>query len=289
MDKRLKVNFVPFSNFGDTSVPYMLHKLKIPFIFSHHTVEKKIIMTGSILDVASKKDTIVWGSGIIKNNDVPKKDCIYKAVRGYKTLEKLKNREIDISNVAVGDPALLLSRIYKKENVSKKYKLGIIPHMADYDFVKKHVDINKENFKNTILIDPNTRVNQIENFIDKVNECEKIISTCLHGLICANSYGINASWMKVSNKLAGDDMKFHDYLSTVGLNNTSPLSLIDDENVNVKKHSLDIDLDFLWNKRPWIDASDDYYVDLHDNIWQKKCYPSDYSDMIWTDDYFKFL
>lgn len=289
MDKRLKVNFVPFSNFGDTSVPYMLHKLEIPFIFSHHTVEKKIIMTGSILDIGSRKDTIVWGSGIIKNNDVPKKDCVYKAVRGYKTLEKLKNRDIDVSNVALGDPALLLSRIYKKENVNKKYKLGIIPHMVDFDFVKKHVETNKEKFKNTTLIDPNTRVNQIENFIDKVNECEKIVATCLHGLICANSYGIDAAWMKVSNKLEGDDIKFQDYFSTVSLDGTSPLSLIDDENINVKKYSLNIDLDFLWNNRPWIDASDDYYVDIENENWQKECYPLNYNSKIWTDDCFRIL
>ena len=96
MDKRLKVNFVPFSNFGDTSVPYMLKKLGIPFLFSHHTTEKKIIMTGSILGVGSRKDTIVWGSGIIDNKVKPLIDCDYRAVRGPRTLEKLKERGIII-------------------------------------------------------------------------------------------------------------------------------------------------------------------------------------------------
>ena len=76
MDKRLKVNFVPFSNFGDTSVPYMLKKLNIPFIFTHHTVENKILMTGSILGVGNRKNTIVWGTGIIDNKTVPLKNSI---------------------------------------------------------------------------------------------------------------------------------------------------------------------------------------------------------------------
>jgi hypothetical protein len=287
MDKRLKVNFVPFSNFGDTSVPYMLKKLNIPFIFTHHTVENKILMTGSILGVGNRKNTIVWGTGIIDNKTVPLKNSIYKAVRGYRTLDKLKEHGIDISNVALGDPAMLLSRIYKKENIEKKYKLGIIPHIVDYTFVSNYVNNNKDEFKNTIIIDPNTNVSKIEKFIDQVNECEKIVSTCLHGIICAHSYGIKASWMRVSDKLAGDDVKFYDHFESVGIFNLQPLSLIENEDVNVEDFSSKLDIDKLWNARPWIDLSDDYYVDIDDPNWVKECYFDGYDSKIWTDDYFK--
>lgn len=287
MDKRLKVNFVPFSNFGDTSVPYMLKKLNIPFIFTHHTVENKILMTGSILGVGNRKNTIVWGTGIMDNKTVPLKNSIYKAVRGYRTLNKLKEHGIDTSNVALGDPAMLLSRIYKKENIEKKYKLGIIPHIVDYTFVSNYVNNNKDKFKNTIIIDPNTNVSKIEKFIDQVNECEKIVSTCLHGIICAHSYGIKAAWMRVSDKLAGDDVKFYDHFESVGIFDLQPLSLIENENVNVNEFSSKLDIDKLWDARPWVDLSDDYYVNIDDPNWVKECYFDGYDNRIWTDDYFK--
>ena len=287
MDKRLKVNFVPFSNFGDTSVPYMLKKLNIPFIFAHHTVEKKILMTGSILGVGNRKNTIVWGTGIIDKNTIPLKNSIYKAVRGYRTLNKLKEHDIDTSNVAIGDPAMLLSRIYKKENKEKKYKLGIIPHIVDYNFVLNHINANKNKFQNTTIINPNTRVSEIESFIDKVNECETIISTCLHGIICAHSYGIKAAWMKVSNRLAGDDVKFYDHFESVGIFDLQPLSLIENQDISVSEFSSTLDVDKLWEARPWITASEDYYVDVDDSNWTKECYFDGYESKIWTDDCFK--
>lgn len=286
MDKRLKVNFVPFSNFGDTSVPYMLKKLNIPFIFAHHTVEKKIIMTGSILNGGSRKDTIVWGSGVMYSYNNGNTESIYKGVRGYKTLEILKKQGIDTSNIALGDPAILLSRIYKPKILDKKYKLGIIPHIVDFNIVQKHIINNKEKFKNTTVINPQVDAWEVESFIDKVNECEGIVSTCLHGIICANSYNIKASWMKVSNNLMGDDVKFQDYFSTVLPEKSQPIPLIDSEKLNISGFSINIDIDKLWEKRPWIDISDDYFVDIDDEQWKEKCYPIGYSDRIWGDEFF---
>jgi hypothetical protein len=286
MDKRLKVNFVPFSNFGDTSVPYMLGKLEIPYIFSHHTVEKKILMTGSILGVGSRKDTIVWGSGVIQDNIKPLTNCHYRAVRGPRTLEKVKNVGVDVSNIVLGDPAMLLPKIYQPSQ-EKKYKLGIIPHMVDYDYVRKHVMNNPDKFPNTVVIDVNTNTKQIENFINIVNQCEKIVATSLHGIICAHAYGIPAKWMKVSEKLAGDDIKFHDHFESVGLYNQTSIGLLDNENIEIDSFVSKLDIEPLWNCRPWLDAPEDYYVDLENPEWVKEVYFDGYKDRIWTDEFFK--
>lgn len=286
MDKRLKVNFVPFSNFGDTSVPYMLGKLKIPFIFTHHTVEKKILMTGSILGVGSRKDTIVWGSGIIQENIKPLTTCSYRAVRGPRTLEKVKSVGVDIDNIVLGDPTMLLPKVYQPSQ-EKKYKLGIIPHMVDYDYVRKHVMTNPDKFPNTIVIDANTNTRQIENFIDKVNQCEKIVATSLHGIICAHAYEIPAKWMRVSNKLLGDDIKFQDHFESVGLYNQTSMGLIENENIEIEPFSSKLDIESLWNCRPWIDSPEDYYVDLDNSEWTKEVYYDGYKDRLWTDEYFR--
>lgn len=287
MNKRLKVSFVPFSNFGDTSVPYMLNKLEIPFIFTHHTVENKILMTGSVLGVGSRNNTIVWGSGIIQNHFTPLKTCHYKAVRGPRTLEKLDKVGIDITNIALGDPAMLLPKIYQP-NKEKKYKLGIIPHVVDYDFIKSYVNNNIDKFPNTIVINSNTNTKQIERYIDEVNQCEKIVSSSLHGIICSHAYGIPAKWMRVSNKLMGDDVKFYDHFESVGLYGQTPLNeMIENENIEIESFESKLDLNPLWDVRPWISASDDYYVDIDDPNWVEKCYFEGYKDRVWTDEYFK--
>lgn len=286
MNKRFKVNFVPFSNFGDTSVPYMLNKLGVPFIFAHHTVDKKTIMTGSILSVGSRKDTIVWGSGLMWGNMKPRNDCNYLAVRGPRTLEKVLEVGIDISNIVLGDPALLLPKVFQPK-VEKKYKLGIIPHIVDIDLVNRHMKENPKNFVNSKLIDPNTNTSKIEDFIIQVNQCERIVSTSLHGIICAHAYGIPAKWMKVSDKLAGDNTKFYDYFESVGMYGESPMDLLEDENVEMHDFKMLLDVEKLWDCRPWETASDEYFVDLDNPDWMTECYPEGYKDRLWTDEYFK--
>jgi pyruvyltransferase len=284
MNRRFKVNFVPFGNFGDMTVPYMLAKLGVPFVFSHHTVEKKTIMTGSILGVGSRPNTIVWGTGIMNEGTKPLNDCYYKAVRGPRTLEKLKQHGIDTSNVALGDPALLLPKIYQpQQKIEKKYKLGIIPHIVDFKFVSDHVNANKNNFQNTTLINPGIGTKQIEKFINQILECEKIVSTCLHGIICAHAYNVPACWMRVGNRLMGDDVKFHDYFESAGFSNIQPAPLIESENISVNENKITLDTEPLWKCRPWIEASEEYFVDIDDPNWTTSCYPEGYKDRIWTD------
>ena len=283
MNKRIKVNFSPWTNFGDSCVPYIFTKLDVPFIFAHHTVHKKLLTIGSILGVGNRSDTIVWGTGIVDDKTKALPDAHYLAVRGPRTLQKLVDAGVDISDVKMGDPAMLLPKVYTP-STEKKYKLGITPHMRDYDIVRRHVMENTQNFPNTIVIDTNvnTKHGKIDNFIKTVNSCEMILSTCLHGIICAHAYGIPAAWMKVSNNLAGDDIKFRDHFESVDL----PLqcfNLVDTEDVDINKAPHSFDYDALWMCRPWLNAHDDYYVDIDDPDWASQCYFDGYKDKIWID------
>lgn len=288
MDKRLKVNFVPASNFGDTSVPYMLHKENVPFIFTHHSVEKKLVMTGSIIGIGSKKNTIVWGSGIIHNGITPNLEAIYLAVRGPRTLEKLHKQGLDTSKILLGDPAMTLPKIHNPK-IEKKYKLGIIPHIMDFDVYRKYVNDNPSKFQNTIVLDPNKKTSMIEGFINQVLECKKIVSTSLHGIIVANAYGIPAVWSKISNKLYGDDVKFYDHFESIGVYDVKNIEFVEDENIEIEPIQVKLDVDSLWNSRPWLNISDDYFVDIDDTNWTKECYPEGHTDTIFTDNFFKLI
>lgn len=287
MDRRLKLNWAPFGNFGDALNPYFLHKLNIPFIFAHHAVEHKVCMIGSILSIGSKKNSVMWGNGFMYESENVKPGTILKAVRGPESLKKVEKSGYNINDIAIGDPALLLPRIYNP-SVEKKYKLGIIPHIMDFQLYMDYVNENREKFENTLLIDPNLMCGQVESFINKVLQCEKIVATCLHGLICADAYGIPSVWSEISNRLVGDGIKFKDYYGSIGIDSISKIGLVEDENITIDSKELNIDLDRLWNCRPWQDLSDDYYVDIS-NIeeWKRECYPPDYSfqgrDLLWGD------
>lgn len=286
MDIRLKVNCCPWSNFGDTCVPYMLQKLKVPFIFAHHSIEKKILMIGSILGVGNRKDTIVWGTGIIDSKNVALSNAKYLAVRGPKTMQKLVDAGVDTGNVAMGDPAMLLPKVYNP-TIDKTNKLGVIPHIRDYDLVRSHIINNPNKFPNTIVINPNTPPSKIEGFIDQVLSCEKVVATCLHGIICAHAYGIPAKWMRVGNRLAGDDIKFHDHFEAVGITNLTPIDMIKDEKVEIDNFKSTLDIEKLWSCRPWLVASEDYYVDIDKEGWEKHCYPKNYDGQIVGDSWWK--
>ena len=46
--------------------------------------------------------------------------------------------------------------------------------------------------------------------------CEEIVTSTLHGLICAEAYGIPVTWVKYSDKICGGQLKFQDYFLGTG-------------------------------------------------------------------------
>ena len=91
------------------------------------------------------------------------------------------------------------------EKVNTK-PLGFIPHYVDYqkENTGGHDEIKLLN-KNPVEV------------MRQVNKYDSIISSSLHGIIVAHSYGIPAGWWKPSDKLKGDGSKFEDYAKSVGI------------------------------------------------------------------------
>lgn len=174
------------------------------------------VTAGSILAHVNEY-CIVWGSGIINKNQVVK-PARFLSVRGPQTRQRLLEQGYSVPE-NYGDPALLLPKYYHPK-IEKKHKLGIIPHYTDYKWVT-------ENYgdKHIKIIDLMT--NSIEETTKEILECERIISSSLHGLIVAHAYGIPAVWIKFSEKLFGDDIKFYDYFESVKLKNYEPLLKLD--------------------------------------------------------------
>lgn len=194
-------------NFGDVLTPVILRELGYDVKFVGRKAKNKFMGAGSIAN-GSKSGDVVWGSGIIKRCNKPRvKGVNYLAVRGPITGEK-------VGCSVYGDPGLLCSKLWPKKTTGKN-KLGVITHYADYN---KHDTGDVEQI-NTLAQDPLT-------IIDKLVTCDRVVSSSLHGIIVAHSYGIPAGWWRPSRRLNGflspfpHDAKFKDYALSVGIDLT---------------------------------------------------------------------
>lgn len=214
--KRLKNE--EFENFGDVLVPYLFTKITdINFRWANPNKKKyfslrrkkNYLIIGSIIHFATE-DSIIWGAGIIsKNSKIPK--AKYSAVRGPLSAEKIRREGIEVPE-KYGDPALFLA-LYKNEFINTKTPyIGVVPHYVDYESIQKDSRFDSKNL-NIINVLTN---NPIE-VIKEIGHCKLILSSSLHGIIVAHALGIPAIWIKVSENLYGDDIKFHDYYKSIGI------------------------------------------------------------------------
>jgi pyruvyltransferase len=200
-------------NYGDLLGKYLVEKIadkkvvfSIPKKFSLLDFFHPIYVTvGSILAHVNHK-CVVWGSGIIQKDAMIKK-AKFLAVRGPQTRKRLLVLGYQVPEV-YGDPALLMPW-YFNPKVEKKYAFGIIPHYKDYSMVKTWFSGSDS----IHVIDLMT--NDVESKTIEILQCEKVISSSLHGVIVAHAYGIPAVWQKFSDNLFGDDIKYQDYMESV--------------------------------------------------------------------------
>lgn len=172
-----------------------------------------LMAIGSIMNFVQPK-AVVWGSGIISKKDqFP--NATFCAVRG--PLSRKRILELGYSCPEIyGDPAILLPEYYHPDSKTK-YQYGFIPHYVDHEVVQNWYGEEKDV----------TVVNLINDDVffttDRILECEKVISSSLHGVIVAHSYGIPAIWVQFSNKLTGDNVKYEDYFLSVGMTPYQPI------------------------------------------------------------------
>lgn len=220
-----KLYNIDIENFGDTLSKYIVEKLSnkqviwqdpnnVNFFESFFTTTHLAI--GSILHFGTRK-CIIWGSGLIDSKSYAP-DANYLAVRGKYTFRTLKERNLKIPEI-FGDPGLLLPRFFNSKKTPTKI-LGIIPHYTE-------VGLIKEKFQNILsdeilIIDNRMTPDKV---LNDILSCKNIISSSLHGLIVPMAYNIPSLWIKLSNNILGDGIKYYDFFSSVGIENYKPVEL----------------------------------------------------------------
>ena len=244
-------------NWGDL-VPFKIidelfeHNIKEDDVFNVKQPGKKysVYSTGSVMHFTNK-DSVVWGTGCIKENSVGERPKKVYSVRGPLTREQLLKKGIECPEI-YGDPALLYPLIYNPK-IEKKYKWGIIPHYIEFESIKDLKvlkNLEKQGFK---IVDICSGEKE---FINDLLEVENVISSSLHGLIVADAYGIPNARVNISNKLIGGDFKFKDYCLSVGreidlgyqLTDETELKDIEDLHFN---REINFNQELLLNCSPW--------------------------------------
>ncbi len=215
-------------NFGDWIGPYLFEKIaqkkpnyKVP---NNEDKESTTLSVGSIINL-TKRNAVIWGSGIMDKQTFFVKPFKTLAVRGPLTRKRFLEMGYDCPEV-YGDPALLMPRFFNPE-IEQTHEVGIIPHNIDLERISNL-------YTNTPGVKVISVLDDVENVIKHMLSCKNIVSSSLHGIILGNAYKIPSAWVHFSLNLPGDDVKFFDYFLSVGMNNVNgPIDLKNEKALSI--------------------------------------------------------
>ena len=206
-------------NLGDELAPIIYDwMLQQKCIDKHQKTKKtyRLLTVGSIIG-AEICDSIVWGSGIQMISGIEKllstrkyRKLDIRTVRGPLTLQAIwysKYHDQETHEIVpFGDPAILMPLIYRNSSIQKKYDVSVVLHFS----------ADKNDWKDECLHYINILTTDYKFFIDEICSSRKVISSSLHGIILAESYGIPAVFLNTGGQyVEGALNKFYDwYFST---------------------------------------------------------------------------
>ncbi|MCS0495071.1 polysaccharide pyruvyl transferase family protein [Ancylobacter sp. MQZ15Z-1] len=115
-----------------------------------------------------------------------------------------------------GDPVWLLPRFYDRP-VAKKWKIGAVLHLSE--LANREMEAKPLPELERYLVPDELRddvhlittvtpvsIDGLRDKVDEIRACERIVSTSLHGMVIAESYGIPCLYFSPSGRTAGVDV-----------------------------------------------------------------------------------
>lgn len=158
----------------------------------------KVHLWGTGFDMARDRNGALTGYSVPENTEL-----VVHAVRGRETAAALLARGIDVPEI-YGDPVWFLPKIFPDPGV-KTHDLGVIVHISELDqptassLVRATIERYKipPEFANRVRIINTYTPATIDGLRGKTEEilsCRRILSTSLHGMVIAETYGIPCGW-----------------------------------------------------------------------------------------------
>lgn len=206
-------------NFGDILNEYLFEKCEAP-IKRVESPFADYYCIGSILERALREPPWpvagralhVFGSGFICPQVAEerfRRPMVFHAVRGEMTRERCAAATgEDLSGVPMGDPGLMVPRLFPRIRRKTTTTIGIVAHLADRNNpLLKGIKFDRYPH---ILINLDSKPTVV---LEQLAHCGAVLSTALHPLICSDALGIPNLHIVVGNGLLGGDYKFRDYNS----------------------------------------------------------------------------
>jgi pyruvyltransferase len=228
------------NNFGDLLGPLLARKILEEKGYATEPLRgppPKILSVGSVLHFARDGD-IVWGSG--RNGKVSDSHHNFRrldvrAVRGPLTRKYLEERGISCREI-YGDPALLVPYFFPEmKGIKKKREIIFVPNYNDMWEIKTKFP----------MISPCRPLMSVIQFIC---ESEFVTSTSLHAVVIAESFGIEARFVRSG---AEHPFKYEDYLRGTGRTNYEPGETPEESVMKGGQGKLKFDQDALINAFPF--------------------------------------
>jgi len=213
-------------NFGDT-----ISKTVAGYVSGRPVVWAKpkecdVFGIGSILQIARRthrgarpdgSKPWIWGSGCMGGLRKDFKGFVqFSIVRGPVTAS-LMNVDMDV----FGDPGILIADAMA-EDISPADRIGLVPH---------HSQLGDPAFAQLVAKEPALKLIDVRK--DALEVCREIASCCyvisssLHGLVVADSFGVPNTWLDPAGIHASPKLKFFDYAASVERALPSPLKIED--------------------------------------------------------------
>lgn len=201
-------------NVGDLLSPVIVRWMKERLEIRDESTERtSFLAVGSILAASFfNGNGVIWGTGTHYIEDGVKiaqqtiggseRKLDIRAVRGPITRRILEFSGYPCPHI-YGDPAILMPRIYERKPHQEKGKITLIRHIT-----------NKQIHCPGNLNIISTKTNDYQKFIDEICSSEKVISSSLHGIILAESYGIPAIFFQDGRQ--DELLKFYDWYYSTG-------------------------------------------------------------------------
>lgn len=242
-------------NFGDGIVrngfiEELCNNNNIKYIYLRKNYQEiNYITIGSVLRNCDQ-NSIICGTGFIHpnadlgcldwkfNNVVHRYPKEILFVRGKLTRQKFIDMGMECPE-NYGDMGILCPLVYKPKSKKTKFMVGILPHYVDKNKLDNLKNLLEENNIQYNLLDIMSGKNPNE-LVNKINECEFLISSTLHGLILGIVYNIKTIWVQFSKNVVGNKYKFNDFFSSLNIS-YSPCNITMDmfnNYIKIKKEDL---------------------------------------------------
>ena len=196
-------------NFGDLLGPDIVSELLgVSLPLAKGGDDSVLLGVGSIIDYCGKfESSVVWGSGIDPHyGKVPALSKVkFLAVRG-----PLTRKHLGIDVPALGDPALLLPRIFPCQ--PKGGPISIVVHHSTTK--RRWRDFLFDPYRTSYrIIDPRQQWREV---VNQICESDFVFCQSLHGAIIAEAYGVPwAWWQGLHGRLA--TFKWHDFFGSISV------------------------------------------------------------------------